>query len=115
MIAKILYLSAFLAVTQAGYLLGGHEGGQGFGYGGLSYAGGHTVAIAKEPVVEYYAPPKYDYKYGVQDYHTGDVKNQEEFRVGDLTHSDYSVSEKDRKIQVSRVVSGAVPIHGKGW
>lgn len=30
------------------------------------------------------APPKYAYKYGVNDYHTGDVKSQHETRDGDV-------------------------------
>lgn len=40
------------------------------------------------------APPKYAFKYGVNDYHTGDVKSQHETRDGDvvkgnLAHIDY--------------------------
>lgn len=30
------------------------------------------------------APPKYAFKYGVNDYHTGDVKSQHETRDGDV-------------------------------
>ncbi|XP_072396870.1 adult-specific cuticular protein ACP-20-like [Diabrotica undecimpunctata] len=110
MIAQVLFISTIVAIAQAGLLHGGLD------LGGSSYIGSPSIAVAKEPVVEYWAPPKYEYKYGVQDYHTGDVKNQEESRVGDLTQSDYSLAEKDRKIQVSRIIAGAVPIsHGKSW
>jgi hypothetical protein len=37
-----------------------------------------------DEIVDYYAHPKYAYKYGVNDYHTGDVKSQHETRDGDV-------------------------------
>ncbi|KAG5876155.1 hypothetical protein JTB14_027550 [Gonioctena quinquepunctata] len=62
------------------------------------------------------APPKYEYQYGVEDGHTGDYKQQQESRIGDLTHSDYGLAEKDRKIQVSRVIASSVPVaRGHGY
>lgn len=61
------------------------------------------------------APPKYEYKYAVEDYHTGDLKEQTESRVGDLTKSDYAVAEKDRSTRVSRIIAGSVPVAGKGY
>lgn len=37
------------------------------------------------------APPKYAFKYGVNDYHTGDVKSQHETRDGDVVKGQYSL------------------------
>ncbi|KAL3283019.1 hypothetical protein HHI36_006176 [Cryptolaemus montrouzieri] len=50
-------------------------------------------------VVDYYAPPKYSFKYGVQDYHTGDIKSQHETRDGDVVKGEYSVVEPDGSIR----------------
>ncbi|XP_017779379.1 PREDICTED: cuticle protein 18.6-like [Nicrophorus vespilloides] len=49
--------------------------------------------------VDYYAPPKYVYKYGVNDYHTGDIKSQQESRDGDVVKGSYSVVEPDGTIR----------------
>ncbi|KAG5876156.1 hypothetical protein JTB14_027551 [Gonioctena quinquepunctata] len=108
-----------------GGLLGGSGigGGLGRGYGngyglggGLSIQGGHGIAVANQAVVDTWAPPKYEYQYGVEDGHTGDYKQQQESRIGDLTHSEYGLAEKDRKIQVSRVIASSVPVaRGHGY
>lgn len=37
------------------------------------------------------APPKYAFKYGVNDYHTGDVKSQHETRDGDVVKGNDSI------------------------
>ncbi|KAG5876153.1 hypothetical protein JTB14_027548 [Gonioctena quinquepunctata] len=101
---------------QGGLLGGsGYGGGLGRGYGdgygvggGLSIQGGHGI-------VDTWAPPKYEYQYGVEDGHTGDYKQQQESRIGDLTHSDYGLAEKDRKIQVSRVIASSPVGRGHGY
>ncbi|KAG8237010.1 hypothetical protein J437_LFUL017426 [Ladona fulva] len=49
-------------------------------------------------VVDYYAPPKYNYDYAVHDLHTGDVKNKWETRDGDVVKGAYSVNEPDGTI-----------------
>lgn len=61
------------------------------------------------------APPKYEYKYIVQDPHTGDLKEKAEERIGDLTKTQYSWAEKDRKVAEARVIatSGKVQVLGK--
>lgn len=61
------------------------------------------------------SPPKYEYKYAVQDPHTGDLKEQQESRIDDLTKSEYAVAEKDRKIAVSRVITKSIPLVKKGY
>lgn len=45
------------------------------------------------------APPKYSFKYGVNDYHTGDIKSQQESRDGDLVKGQYSLVEPDGSIR----------------
>ena len=41
------------------------------------------------------AHPKYAYKYGVSDHHTGDIKSQHETRDGDVVKGSYSLVEPD--------------------
>ncbi|XP_017768723.1 PREDICTED: adult-specific cuticular protein ACP-20-like [Nicrophorus vespilloides] len=50
------------------------------------------------------AHPKYEFKYGVEDHHTGDQKSQMEVRDGDVVKGEYSVVQPDgtiRKVQYS--------------
>ncbi|XP_017781386.1 PREDICTED: larval cuticle protein A2B-like [Nicrophorus vespilloides] len=57
-----------------------------------------TVALAHAPIVktiEYQAPPKYAFSYGVKDPVTGDSKEQQETRDGDVVHGSYSLVEPD--------------------
>ena len=49
--------------------------------------------------VDYFAPPKYAFKYGVNDFHTGDVKSQHETRDGDTVKGQYSLVEPDGSIR----------------
>ncbi|XP_074030180.1 uncharacterized protein [Leptinotarsa decemlineata] len=107
-----------LALAHGGLISGGLElGGLGYGgLGGISTIGGSGITLAgKQTVVDLVAPPKYEYKYAVQDPHTGDQKEQQEYRSGDLTKSEYELAEKDRKIQVSRIIAGNIPIVNKGY
>ncbi|CAH1104992.1 unnamed protein product [Psylliodes chrysocephalus] len=116
MIAQVVFVSALLALSQAGHLGGELDEGLGDHEHATSYVGGHSVVAGGHKTVEYWAPPKYDFKYGVEDLHTGDWKQQDEKRDHDLTLSNYVVAEKDRKISVNRIISGAVPIPiSKGW
>ncbi|CAG7831789.1 unnamed protein product, partial [Allacma fusca] len=47
----------------------------GHGHGGHGHGHGH--------VQDYYAHPKYQFQYGVNDHYTGDVKQQSEVRDGE--------------------------------
>ncbi|XP_044263702.1 cuticle protein 19-like [Tribolium madens] len=53
----------------------------------------------EDHIVDYYAPPKYTFKYGVSDYHTGDIKSQQESRDGDVVKGQYSVVEPDGSVR----------------
>ncbi|KAK9869695.1 hypothetical protein WA026_003436 [Henosepilachna vigintioctopunctata] len=65
---------------------------------GHGYAVAPVVAHAAPAVahaVDYYAHPKYEFNYGVQDGHTGDHKSQHEVRDGDVVKGSYSLLEAD--------------------
>ncbi|KAJ3632979.1 hypothetical protein MTP99_009957 [Tenebrio molitor] len=69
-------------------------------YGGVQ--GAHAV--------DYYSHPKYAFKYGVSDPHTGDVKSQQESRDGDVVKGQYSLVEPDGTIRTVDYV--ADPVNG---
>ncbi|XP_045471409.1 cuticle protein 8-like [Harmonia axyridis] len=81
-----------------------HEGVQEEIHGNQVASHGYEAAH-EEPeehhkkVIDYYAPPKYSFKYGVQDYHTGDIKSQHETRDGDVVKGQYSLVEPDGSIR----------------
>ncbi|KPI97771.1 Cuticle protein 19 [Papilio xuthus] len=52
-----------------------------------------------EELVDYYAYPKYQYEYKVEDPHTGDNKFQHEIRDGDNVKGVYSLQEADGSIR----------------
>ncbi|KAJ8918330.1 hypothetical protein NQ315_008023 [Exocentrus adspersus] len=54
--------------------------------------------------------PKYAFRYGVSDPHTGDVKAQQESRDGDVVKGQYSLVEPDGSIRVVDYV--ADPVNG---
>nr|XP_023022767.1 adult-specific cuticular protein ACP-20-like [Leptinotarsa decemlineata]AYA49919.1 cuticular protein 101 [Leptinotarsa decemlineata] len=127
MIAKILVVACLAICAHAGAVsyisgglgLGGHGIGIGGGLGGLGShglgggiglgghaiaLGGHAIAapiaVAKQTVVDYSAPAHYEFKYGVEDPHTGDKKQQSETRVGDSVKGEYSLAEPDGTVRV---------------
>ncbi|XP_026735985.1 larval cuticle protein A3A-like [Trichoplusia ni] len=55
---------------------------------------GHAVAKVA-PVDEYDPNPQYSYAYDIQDALTGDSKNQQETRSGDVVQGSYSLVEPD--------------------
>ncbi|XP_066584518.1 uncharacterized protein [Prorops nasuta] len=48
---------------------------------------------------DYIAHPKYEFSYGVEDYHTGDFHGQKETRDGSSVHGEYSVVEPGGNIR----------------
>ncbi|XP_065164256.1 cuticle protein 19-like [Atheta coriaria] len=104
MFTKILVFVtlALLADAKAGLLPGGH-GFPGPATGPLyaAHAYAAPIAVVKPApvkaahVVDYVAYPKYAFKYGVEDHHTGDHKSQHEERDGDVVKGEYSVLEPD--------------------
>ncbi|XP_046960574.1 cuticle protein 8-like [Vanessa cardui] len=60
----------------------------------------HAAPVAKVIVQpEEYAHPKYEYNYSVADGHTGDNKQQQEVRDGDVVKGSYSFQEADGSIR----------------
>ncbi|KAM3962386.1 cuticular protein RR-2 motif 123 [Aphomia sociella] len=55
--------------------------------------------------VDYYAHPKYQYEYKVEDPHTGDNKYQHEVRDGDVVKGVYSLHEADGSIRTVEYTS----------
>ncbi|KAJ8959517.1 hypothetical protein NQ314_006253 [Rhamnusium bicolor] len=45
------------------------------------------------------APAKYEFAYGVEDHHTGDIHSHKEARNGDLTQGEYSLHEADGTVR----------------
>ncbi|XP_073838012.1 uncharacterized protein [Musca autumnalis] len=74
-----------------GFSGGYAESGDSHGYsGGQGYSGGGGWDHQ-----EYYSHPKYEFKYGVKDLKTGDIKDQWEHRDGDHVKGSYSLKEAD--------------------
>ncbi|KAJ8731857.1 hypothetical protein PYW08_014587 [Mythimna loreyi] len=55
--------------------------------------------ISEDEHVDYYAYPKYTFKYGVNDFHSGDIKTHQESRDGDVVKGQYTVVEPDGSIR----------------
>ncbi|XP_023954643.1 cuticle protein 19-like isoform X2 [Bicyclus anynana] len=55
--------------------------------------------IPEDEHVDYYAYPKYVFKYGVNDFHTGDIKTHHESRDGDVVKGQYTLVEPDGSIR----------------
>ncbi|XP_061710162.1 cuticle protein 19-like [Cydia pomonella] len=49
---------------------------------------------------DYYAHPKYEFEYKVEDPHTGDKKSQHESRDGDVVKGYYSLHEADGTVRI---------------
>ncbi|KAF5297639.1 hypothetical protein FQA39_LY11970 [Lamprigera yunnana] len=78
--APVAYHAAPVAVHAAPPAYG-HGQGQAYGHQQQHY--------------DYYAHPKYEFKYEVNDQHTKDQKSQYEVRDGDSVHGEYSLVEPD--------------------
>ncbi|KAJ3653427.1 hypothetical protein Zmor_012680 [Zophobas morio] len=77
------------------YSQGGHSGAS-LGLGGSSSSGGSSSGYGHRE--EHHAPAKYQFKYGVEDKHTGDIKQHEETRDGHVVKGSYSLHEPDGTI-----------------
>ncbi|XP_064212692.1 adult-specific cuticular protein ACP-20 [Tribolium castaneum] len=98
-IGGICFLVALAAATNAGVATS-YIGRFGGGELGLGLGGGVGVIGGGERIVDVYAPPKYEFKYGVGDPKTGDQKEQTEARVNDVVKGQYSLVEPDGTIRV---------------
>ncbi|XP_067004335.1 cuticle protein 19-like [Anabrus simplex] len=99
-----LVLSATLVIAVSGQY--GHQSG-GHAESYIHFTGpvkGHAQPIHavvkdkhghEEHIVDYVAPPHYEFKYGVVDHHTGDIHNQQEYHDGHHVQGEYSLKEHD--------------------
>ncbi|CAH1173769.1 unnamed protein product [Phaedon cochleariae] len=98
---KFIAFAALVAAAQAGLLPAAQ----------LSYAAPAPLAVAKTVVGDDYDPhPQYNYAYEIQDGLTGDNKNQQESRDGDVVQGSYSLVDADgfrRTVEYT-----ADPVHG---
>ncbi|KAF5307752.1 hypothetical protein FQR65_LT06623 [Abscondita terminalis] len=79
---------------------GNNYGGHGLAYSAPVVASvGHGYGSGHGHEVDYYAHPKYEFKYGVSDGHTHDIHSQQESRDGDVVHGEYSLHEADGTIR----------------
>ena len=63
-----------------------------------------AVAVAEEyKSFDYYAYPKYEFKYGVEDPHTHDKKERAEHRDGHMVKQEYAWGEKDREVKLHKL------------
>ncbi|XP_023169992.1 larval cuticle protein A2B [Drosophila hydei] len=108
----LVVVSALVAVANA-VVVPGH-GLALPGYPSLAapvYPGLAKVAVAKVAGPEPYDPnPQYSFSYDVHDGSTGDVKNQQETRNGDVVQGSYSLIEADGTRRI--VEYTADPVHG---
>ncbi|XP_049866486.1 cuticle protein 7-like isoform X2 [Pectinophora gossypiella] len=109
MISKVLCFAALLAAAAAQY---GHDHGHGHAYSSQSihrhdgpahevviHGHGHDGHGHGHGHVDYYAHPKYEFEYKVEDHHTGDHKSQHESRDGDHVKGYYSLHQPDGSIR----------------
>ncbi|ERL84224.1 cuticle protein 19-like [Dendroctonus ponderosae] len=100
MFTKVFAVVAFAAVAQAGYVDYGHASAYSSVSAPVASYAAPSIPLpySQGPAYDskdYYAPPKYEFNYGVQDPHTGDHKSQHEIRDGDVVKGSYSVAEAD--------------------
>ncbi|EFA03716.1 adult-specific cuticular protein ACP-20 [Tribolium castaneum] len=97
------HANSYISYTQ------GHSEGLSSGLGSFGGSSGLTLSHAAPVLVHsapshheehHYAHPKYQFKYGVEDKHTGDIKSHEETRDGDVVKGSYSLHEPDGTILV---------------
>ncbi|XP_063361478.1 histidine-rich glycoprotein-like, partial [Cydia amplana] len=97
---QILCLAALVGLAIAQH---GHEHAHSSQH--ISKHDGHAEEViikdhhGHEKHVDYYTHPKYEFKYEVEDKHTGDHKTQHEHRDGDVVKGFYSLHEPDGSLR----------------
>ncbi|XP_028168305.1 histidine-rich glycoprotein-like [Ostrinia furnacalis] len=105
MFSKVLCFAALVAIVAAQSDHGHHEHHHGFSSQHISRHDGKAEKVSvkghdgHEHHYDYYAYPKYDFEYKVEDKHTGDLKTQHETRDGDVVKGYYSLHEPDGSVR----------------
>nr|XP_022900845.1 cuticle protein 19-like [Onthophagus taurus] len=76
----------------------------------FAYPGYAENEISNHHDIDYHSHPRYAFKYGVADPHTGDVKSQQETREGGVVKGQYSLLEPDGSVRT--VDYTADPVNG---
>ncbi|XP_034824575.1 adult-specific cuticular protein ACP-20-like [Maniola hyperantus] len=105
MFAKVLFFVTLVALAVA---QPGHRYGEAYSSQHISRHDGHPEIVHvrgdhdrgyghehEHKHVDYYAYPKYEFDYKVEDHHTGDIKSQHETRDGDVVKGYYSLHQPD--------------------
>ncbi|XP_063234198.1 larval cuticle protein A3A-like [Bacillus rossius redtenbacheri] len=91
---KLIVLSALVAAASAGYLGAPAVVAPGAPVGYAARPLGYAAPAAAIDT-DYDPNPSYNYAYDIQDALTGDSKNQQESRQGDVVQGSYSLTEPD--------------------
>ncbi|XP_068909650.1 cuticle protein 19.8-like [Tenebrio molitor] len=93
---KLVAFAALVAVARAGLIGAPIAAPLGYAAPFARAAVAAPVAVAKTVVADEYDPhPQYSYGYDIQDGLTGDSKNQQETRDGDVVQGSYSLVDPD--------------------
>ncbi|KAI5631042.1 insect cuticle protein domain-containing protein [Phthorimaea operculella] len=100
MYAKVLCLAALVAVAVAQQGHHDHHDHHAYSSQSIHRHDGHPQPVEYKDkhghkIVDYYAEPKYEFEYKVEDGHTHDQKSQHETREGDVVKGYYSLHEAD--------------------
>ncbi|GJQ80897.1 hypothetical protein Trydic_g14152 [Trypoxylus dichotomus] len=95
MAAKLMILSAIVALCSAIE----HHGASSHNNNNLHAYHPEPISDEHGHIIDYHAHPKYEFKYGVEDPHTHDAKEQHEERDGDVVKGYYSLHEPDGTIR----------------
>ncbi|XP_063532551.1 cuticle protein 19-like [Cydia strobilella] len=101
--SKIIFAACILAVVAARPQESHGHGHDSHHYHAVSsqHIQRHDVpGKAPEGHHDYYAYPKYEFEYKVEDPHTGDKKSQHESRDGDVVKGYYSLHEADGTVRI---------------
>ncbi|CAB3243201.1 unnamed protein product [Arctia plantaginis] len=63
------------------------------------HVAGHDHGHSHGHAIDYYAYPKYEFGYKVEDPHTGDIKSQHEHRDGDVVKGYYALHQPDGSVR----------------
>ncbi|KAK3908030.1 Adult-specific cuticular protein ACP-20 [Frankliniella fusca] len=102
-----LALTLLAAVALA--MPGGHHHAESYASFNLLDTGYHHGGHESHHEDYHYSHPKYEFKYGVEDHHTGDHKDQKEERDGDVVKGEYSLLQPDGR---KRIVHYTASKHG---
>ncbi|KAJ2939707.1 hypothetical protein O0L34_g14426 [Tuta absoluta] len=109
-VIKVFLLAALVAAVAAQQ---GHDHHHAYSSQSIHRHDGHARPVEYKDkhghkIVDYYAEPKYEFEYKVEDPHTHDQKSQHETREGDVVKGYYSLHEPDGTVFLLAALVAAV-------